>query len=74
MEYKPYVLYPDRPVGYTLKQLRIAAGWSQGRMAAKLDKHPDTIARYERDPSTIPLETAIRYCDELGINLCVIYR
>lgn len=73
-EYQPYILYPDVPVGRTLAQLRTASNVTKGKMAQLLDVNPDTIARYERDPSTISLEQAIAYCDHLNIELMVRYR
>lgn len=74
MNYQPYILLPDVPVGHTLAQLRTATGMTKGKMAQLLDVNADTITRYEKDPSTISLEQAIRYCDQLNIELSVRYR
>lgn len=71
LKYKPYVLHISQPPGPILAQLRIAKQVRKKEMARHLDCNPDTITRYENNPSTIPLETAMRYCAYLGIELSV---
>lgn len=74
MSHTPYILFPDVAVGRTLAQLRIASGMTKGKMAQLLNVNPDTITRYESDPSTISLQQATRFCDELNIEITVRYR
>ena len=74
MSYKPYTLQPEDGVGYTLTQLRVAAGITKGKMAQVLNVHPDTITRYESHTSTISLSQAVKYCDFLDIEISVRYR
>lgn len=73
-QYRPYVLQKGDSVGRILDQLRTASGMTKGSMAHKLNVHPDTIARYEGDISTISLVQAINYCDQLNIEITVRYR
>lgn len=73
-EYQPYILYPDTNVGHTLKQLRLAAGVTAGRMAQVLDCDKNTITRWERAESPIKLQTAVEYLDYLGIEMSVRYK
>jgi len=68
------VLYSDAPIGPVLGQLRLAQGMTKGKMAQLLDVHPDTVSRYEDDPSTISLEMAVKYCEQLTIHLSLCYR
>lgn len=73
-DYQPYVLYNDANVGYTLKQLRLAAGVTAGRMAQVMDCDKNTITRWESERSPIKLQKAVEYLDYLGIEMSVRYR
>lgn len=55
--------------GCGLAALRLSAGLSQKTLAERMGKQQPAIARWERNPSQMQIETAFAYCEALGITL-----
>jgi len=58
----------------TLAQLRLAAGLSQSQLADRLGTKQPNIARWERDPQAMSVETVIRYARALGVGPDLVFR
>lgn len=56
---------PGRP--QTLTQLRMAAGLSQAQLASKMGTQQPNIARWEREPGKMNVETILRFASALGV-------
>lgn len=52
-----------------LKTLRKARGWSQEKLAQKLDTSKQVISRYERGERTPKISVAAKYAEILGVSL-----
>lgn len=51
----------------SLAQLRLAAGLSQAQLAAKMGTQQPNIARWEREPKNMTVETLLRLGEALGV-------
>lgn len=51
----------------TLSQLRLSAGLSQAQLAERLGTQQPNIARWERDPRNMNVETIHRFAAALGV-------
>lgn len=52
----------------SLAKLRLSAGLSQSQLAAKLATQQPNIARWEREPQSMTVDTVFKFADALGVN------
>lgn len=56
-------------VGSRMREVRLQHNYSQSKVAAKLDINDRTYKFYELGKREIPLQTAMRFCREFGIEI-----
>jgi len=55
--------------GENLKKVRTEKGFSQGKLAERMQIDPSHISRYERDQTKPSLGVAVKFAQTLGVGL-----